>query len=256
MPAPPAPPHDRSDAAADLLDPAAPDPLFVLVAAGPPEEREATRALLVSLGEHVELSPEGRSVLEAAADAAPDVLVTDAHVPYGALIDALRHLHQALPRAITPFVIALAEGAPPEERRALGRACEQVLPKPVSREALAPVLARAREESYALDGETLRGLEQLLGDRAGASEMLDELFDKTAAVLAQLGPLLAHDRATARHLAHSLVGSAGACGAYGLARAALGVERAIVRARAGEIEPRLRRLRVVFARTMGRRSDR
>ncbi|MBX7197519.1 MAG: response regulator, partial [Sandaracinaceae bacterium] len=164
-------------------------------------------------------------------------------------LEVNRRVREILPRALVPHVAAMTASAFAEERRAFAAAGMDYVAKPISRSELAAVLERARAASIRLDESTLRGLASLVdGGSASVDGFLDELFESVRVALAQMER--ADSPEATRRAAHSLVGSAGVCGAFGISRAAMAIERVAPKGDPAETRLRVDRLRRALEGTM------
>jgi signal transduction histidine kinase/DNA-binding response OmpR family regulator len=210
--------------------------------------QDVARAMLTSLGHEVTLTDSGEAALERAVDDAFDLVITDMRMPGMDGIELAERLRRAMPRPLQPYLAAMTASAFAEQRSAIERAEMDFVAKPVARGELVELLARARRSAERLDGETLDALAEVYGPN-GLDTLLDDVLAQVRDALERMDAT--EDLATLKATAHSLVGSAGTGGAFGIARAARSLERAddLEQARA-----RLRALRGWYEGTLDHRA--
>ncbi len=209
--------------------------LFVLVAEDNEVNQRVARAMLEALGHRVDVVDCGDAALEAIERRVYDVLLTDMRMPGMSGLELTRRVREAMPRPLAPYVAAMTASAFAEERQAFVDAGMDYVAKPVSRAVLAEVLGRATDRRTRLDEGTLAGLAVLADGEAGAEELVSNSFASMEKSVAALEGAAELDLTEPIHLskitrdAHSLIGTAGICGAFGVARSAMGIERLAAR---------------------------
>ena len=110
-----------------------------------PSNRAVVRELLVSLGHEVRVAGDGDEAIEAARETAFDLILMDVRMPRVDGLSAARQIRELEPdqgRQPAPIVAMTANVMPADRTACLEAGMNDVLGKPVTRKALAGVLAR------------------------------------------------------------------------------------------------------------------
>ena len=151
----------------------------VLVADDEASARMGLATLLRDAGFEVEEAEDGERALESLKASAPDVLVTDLHMPGLDGIQLLERAREAIPELIVVLVTAFADVDTAVRAMQLG--AEHYLTKPVQFDELLVVIDRALERRHLLHEAT--ELRSRLKDRLsfdniiGSSPAMQEVFD-------------------------------------------------------------------------------
>jgi CheY-like chemotaxis protein len=195
----------------------------VLVADDNPVNAMLARHLLESFGCHVEIAPSGDVALAMHDGRGYDLIIMDCQMEGLDGYAATRRLRAAESGNQRTPVVGWTSDAEGQRARCVESGMDDVLPKPVSKEALGRVLGRWRiPETAAADtgaapirepaDEELRALQDLFGD---AFEEVANIYSaETPRRLAALEICLATgDAPGAARLAHALAGSSASIGA-------------------------------------------
>ncbi len=151
---------------------------LVVVADDEASARSGLEALLRDEGFEVVLAEDGATALARVQESAPDILVTDLHMPGMDGVELLRRAREVDPDLIVVLMTAFAEV---ETAKGARQGAEQYLTKPLQIDELVLVLRRALERR-SLRGEATE-LRARLKDRLrfdniiGASPAMQEVFD-------------------------------------------------------------------------------
>ncbi|WP_434616266.1 ATP-binding protein [Azospirillum sp. B2RO_4] len=249
----------------------------ILVAEDHPTNQQVVLRQLRRLGYAAELTADGEQALAAWRRGRHRLVITDCHMPAMDGYELARRIRaeedgqrDGGPRH-TPIVAMTANALSGEMERCLAAGMDDYLAKPVTLAQLARVLARwldprtvpeARtpepqpaptEEEEALPvldldhvRETFGGMEGS-GLDAGTLDMMDFFIETTQPTLERVRQALdAGEMEEARAAAHSAAGAARTAGARALAAACTALERAIVEARASDVERHARAMAAAF----------
>ncbi len=211
------------------------EPLRVLVAEDHPVNRQYVAALLERLGHRCRLAANGHEAVQALSLDRYDLVLMDVHMPVMdgvAAIEAIRAL--PAPAGKTRIVALTADVFDGTERRCREAGADEVATKPITRQALAALLARAgRSAAPAADDAAPDQPSAALVDRSVVDQLRDLLgpdktpslyrgfFDQAVDAVRRMHQAM-HDADidALRRTGHSVKGAAASLGLAALADAA------------------------------------
>ncbi|PWC92705.1 response regulator [Azospirillum sp. TSO5] len=254
-----------------LPPPVPADPGPILVAEDHPTNQQVVLRQLRRLGYAAELTADGEQALAAWRRGLHRLVITDCHMPAMDGYELARRIRaEEDGQRHTPIVAMTANALSGEMERCLAAGMDDYLAKPVTLAQLARVLAHwlapraapelrtpepqpepMEEEALpVLDldhvRETFGGMEGS-GLDAGTLDMMDFFIETTRPTLERVRQALdSGEMEEARAAAHSAAGAARTAGARALAAACSALERAIVEARASDVERHARAMAAAF----------
>ncbi|WP_286208655.1 response regulator [Azospirillum sp. A1-3] len=243
----------------------------ILVAEDHPTNQQVVLRQLRRLGYAAELTADGEQALAAWRRGLHRLVITDCHMPAMDGYELARRIRaEEDGQRHTPIVAMTANALSGEMERCLAAGMDDYLAKPVTLAQLSRVLARwldpraapelraaepqpAPKEEEALPvldldhvRETFGGMEGS-GLDAGTLDMMDFFIETTRPTLERVRQALdSGEMEEARAAAHSAAGAARTAGARALAAACSALERAIVEARASDVERHARAMAAAF----------
>lgn len=221
---------------ADSADHARRSTLQVLVADDNPVNALLARHLLESFGCRVETAASGEIALAMHGRNGYDLIIMDCQMDGLDGFESTRRLRAAESGNQRTPVVGWTSGAERQRVHCIDSGMDDVLQKPVSKDALARILVRwcGPEGSFSIPGaaaikpsvdEELRALQELLGD--SFEEVANIYTAETPRRLASLEACLANgDAVGAGRLAHALAGSSASIGAGRVSELCRTLERA------------------------------
>jgi signal transduction histidine kinase/CheY-like chemotaxis protein/HPt (histidine-containing phosphotransfer) domain-containing protein len=246
--------------AASAPAPAATRPLRVLVAEDNVVNQRVAQLMLERLGQRPDVVGDGAEAVEAVRRTPYDLVLMDVQMPVLDGLQATQRIRDELPRDRQPRIVAMTASATDEDReRSLAAGMDDHLTKPLRREELVAVLARARGRSPAaptpaaapappsapvavpardqpVDHSVLEALTARLGERGPVlrARLVDTWRTETGARLEALDAAAADgDGEQVLRLVHAVKGGSAALGAVRLAAACARLEAEV---RQGAVE--------------------
>lgn len=197
-------------------------PLTVLVVEDHPVNQEVALGFLQAMGHRAVIAETGEAALEMLAAGEFDAVLMDVNLPGISGIEATRRLRALPGLARLPVIGVSAHAQPADSQACLAAGMDEVVPKPLTPEALAGALARLCEAGVA---EAVQGTLADLGPVATRNLlrlMLDWLGPEVEAIVAALG--LGQADVVDRR-AHQLKGAVGNFDLPGLVEVLAGLSR-------------------------------
>ena len=209
------------------IKPLTPSPLRILLAEDNLINQKLALHLLRRLGYQADVAGNGLEVLAALSRQFYDVVLMDIQMPHLDGLATTRRIHQELPQALRPRLIAITANAMQGDRQAcLQAGMDDYISKPLRLEELSQALSKCQPLSVsefssvpAIDQTVLESFREMVGEDADSvlAEMIDCFLAEAPSQIQAIATAITQEDAIAlKHAAHTLKSNCATLGAKSL----------------------------------------